>query len=70
MKREVFIKIVSAENYDWAVDIGSIPEHIRGYGHVKQAHFVEATKREWELLERFRNPDVGAAREIRVTVAA
>ena len=61
---------VSAENYDLAVDIASIPEHIRGYGHVKHAHFVEAKKREWELLERFRNPVVGAPKEIRVKVAA
>jgi len=61
---------LSADNYDLAVDIASIPEHIRGFGHVKHEHFVEAKKREWELLERFRTPASGAAREIRVKVAA
>ncbi len=61
---------LSADNYDIAVDIASMPEHIRGYGHVKQQHFVEARKRETELIARFRNPVVGAGREIRVKVAA
>ncbi len=61
---------VSSDNYDVAVDIASIPEFIRGYGHVKHKHFVEAKKREAELLERFRNPVAGGAKEIRVKVAA
>jgi indolepyruvate ferredoxin oxidoreductase len=61
---------VSADSYDLAVDIASIPEFIRGYGNVKHQHFVEAKKREWELLEKFRNPVAGAGKEIRVKVAA
>jgi indolepyruvate ferredoxin oxidoreductase len=61
---------LSMDNYELAVDIASIPEHIRGFGHVKHQHFVEAKKREWELLERFRNPATGAGKEIRVRVAA
>jgi indolepyruvate ferredoxin oxidoreductase len=61
---------LTADNYDLAVDIASIPEHIRGFGHVKHEYFVEAKKREWELLERFRNPVAGTSKEIRVRVAA
>jgi indolepyruvate ferredoxin oxidoreductase len=61
---------LSADNYDLAVDIASIPEHIRGFGHVKHEHFVEAKKREWELLERFRNPAARTSKEIRVRAAA
>jgi len=61
---------LSADNYDLAVDIASVPEFIRGFGHVKHEHFVEAKKREWELMERFRHPVAGAAKEIRVRVAA
>ena len=61
---------LSADNYDVAVDIASIPEFIRGFGHVKHQHLVEAKKREAELLERFRNPLAGASKEIRVKVAA
>jgi indolepyruvate ferredoxin oxidoreductase len=60
---------LNTDNYDMAVDIASIPEHIRGYGHVKHAHFVEAKKREAELLQKFRNP-VSGMKEIRIKVAA
>ncbi|MEQ1519357.1 MAG: DUF6537 domain-containing protein, partial [Usitatibacteraceae bacterium] len=61
---------LSGANYDVAVDLASIPEHIRGFGHVKLQHLSEAKKREAELLERFRTPGVGAHKEIRVKVAA
>ncbi|MCH7930839.1 MAG: indolepyruvate ferredoxin oxidoreductase family protein [Proteobacteria bacterium] len=44
------------DNHALAVEIASIPEHIRGYGHVKQAHLDEATAREAELLAAFRAP--------------
>jgi indolepyruvate ferredoxin oxidoreductase len=39
-----------------AVEIASIPEHIRGYGHVKRRHLSEARKKEAELLAAFRDP--------------
>jgi len=39
-----------------AVEIASIPEHIRGYGHVKEAHLHEAKAREATLLATWRNP--------------
>jgi indolepyruvate ferredoxin oxidoreductase len=39
-----------------AVDIASIPEYIRGYGHVKEAHLHEAKAREATLLATWRNP--------------
>jgi indolepyruvate ferredoxin oxidoreductase len=43
-------------NHDLAVQIAEIPEHIRGYGHVKQAHLEKAKARETELLAAFRSP--------------
>jgi indolepyruvate ferredoxin oxidoreductase len=65
------VRNVSVDNYDTTVDIASIPEHIRGFGHVKDAHFVEAKKRETELLAKFRNPNAAAqSKEIRIKVAA
>ena len=67
---EELLAKVSADNYDVAVDIASVPEFIRGYGNVKHRHFVEAKKREAELLEQFHNPQAGAGREIRIKVAA
>ncbi|MGN7839816.1 indolepyruvate ferredoxin oxidoreductase family protein [Stenotrophomonas sp. 22385] len=39
-----------------AVEIASIPEHIRGYGHVKEAHLQKAKAREAVLLAQWRNP--------------
>ncbi|MDQ3511874.1 MAG: 2-oxoacid:acceptor oxidoreductase family protein, partial [Pseudomonadota bacterium] len=43
-------------NVDLAAQIASIPEHIRGYGHVKEAHLEAAKAREAELLVQWRNP--------------
>ncbi|HHA2974221.1 TPA: indolepyruvate ferredoxin oxidoreductase family protein [Stenotrophomonas maltophilia] len=39
-----------------AVEIASVPEHIRGFGHVKEAHFEQAKAREAALLAQWRNP--------------
>ncbi len=45
---------LNAKNLSLAVDIASIPEHIRGYGHVKERHLAEAKARESELLNAYR----------------
>jgi indolepyruvate ferredoxin oxidoreductase len=47
---------ISSANYETAVQIASIPEFIRGYGHVKEAHLEKAKKSEADLLEKFKNP--------------
>ena len=47
---------LDAGNVDLAADIASIPEHIRGYGHVKEAHLHAAKAREAELLAQWDNP--------------
>jgi len=39
-----------------AVEIASVPEHIRGFGHVKEAHYAQAKAREAALLAQWRNP--------------
>ncbi len=59
----------NAENYEVAVDLASIPEHIRGFGHVKHTHYVDAKKRWDELLVEFQNPTKGV-KEIRIRQAA
>ncbi|MFC0676389.1 indolepyruvate ferredoxin oxidoreductase family protein [Lysobacter korlensis] len=43
-------------NVDLAAEIASIPEQIRGYGHVKEAHLAKAKTREAELLREWDNP--------------
>jgi indolepyruvate ferredoxin oxidoreductase len=42
------------ENLALAVKIASVPEHIRGYGHVKRRHLDSAKEKELELLVQFR----------------
>lgn len=53
--REVFDGL-STSNYDIAVDLASVPEHIRGFGHVKERHVTMAKRTEADLLSRFRDP--------------
>jgi indolepyruvate ferredoxin oxidoreductase len=60
---------INAGNYEIAVDIASMPEHIRGYGHVKGAHLKDAREREAELLQQFRNPQA-SAKLIKIRAAA
>ena len=43
-------------NHALAVEIARLPEQIRGYGHVKEAHFVKAKAKWTSLLESWRNP--------------
>ena len=47
---------LSPENHATAVELASVPEHIRGYGHVKEAHVKAAKTREAALLAAFRSP--------------
>jgi indolepyruvate ferredoxin oxidoreductase len=44
------------ENHSTAVAIASIPEEIRGFGHVKARHLKAAKAKEAELLATFRSP--------------
>ncbi len=44
-------------NHALAIEIASLPERIRGFGHVKAKSIEEAQHREAELLERFRAAD-------------
>ncbi len=47
---------LSADNHALAVEIAGVPEHIRGFGHVKQRHLEQAKRREAELLAAWRAP--------------
>ena len=49
------------DNHALAVEIASVPEHIRGYGHVKHAHLETACAKWDELLALWRRP--AAARQ-------
>src|SRR6185312_4862851 len=43
-------------NHALAVKLATIPDEIRGYGHVKQAHLAKAKRKEADLLVQWRNP--------------
>jgi indolepyruvate ferredoxin oxidoreductase len=53
---EELLAKLSHDNHALAVQIASIPDDIRGYGHVKDAKLAAAKKKEAGLLEAFRNP--------------
>ena len=54
---EMILRELDASRLPLAVEIASVPEMIRGYGHVKARHLAPAKVHEAELLERWRNPE-------------
>jgi len=52
---------LTRENLALAVEIASLPESIRGYGHVKAKSIDAARKKRDELTARYRSPGVRAA---------
>ena len=53
---EALLPKLDAGNIALAAQIASVPEHIRGYGHVKEAHLHKAKARQAELLREWDNP--------------
>ncbi len=49
-------RTLTPENHALAVQLAQIPEHIRGFGHVKEEHLKKAKAREAELLAAYRAP--------------
>ena len=44
-------------NHALAVKLASVPDDIRGYGHVKDAHLEKAKRKEADLLVQWRHPE-------------
>jgi|KBSMisStandDraft_5_1062788.scaffolds.fasta_scaffold00915_11 indolepyruvate ferredoxin oxidoreductase len=65
---EIIAKL-TPQNHGTAVDLASVPEHIRGYGHVKEAHLKTAKAREAVLLTQFRSP-LPAPAPVPITIRA
>ncbi len=53
---------LAAERLPLAAEIAAIPEHIRGYGPVKQRFLAEASARQAELMAEWRNPETARVR--------
>jgi indolepyruvate ferredoxin oxidoreductase len=51
---------LGAANHALAVEIASVPEHIRGYGHIKDEHLIEARAQRDKLLAQWRAPVAAA----------
>jgi len=52
---------LSTANHSLAVRIASIPEDIRGFGHVKERNLELALAKQADLLDQFRSPQVNRA---------
>jgi indolepyruvate ferredoxin oxidoreductase len=50
---EALLAELALANHALAVEIARVPEHIRGFGHVKEAHLAKAKALEAELLARW-----------------
>jgi len=67
---EEILATLAPGTYATAVELAGIPEHIRGYGHVKDRHLKVAKEREAKLLERLRHGPSATFRDIPITVTA
>ena len=55
---EMACRNLSRGNHSVAVELASIPEKIRGYGHVKEAAIIESKAHEKQALAIFNNPEL------------
>ncbi|HYP69923.1 MAG TPA: DUF6537 domain-containing protein, partial [Variovorax sp.] len=54
---EEVLRGLSAGNHAVALEIASLPEQIRGYGHVKERNLAAARVRWAALMEKWRRPE-------------
>ncbi|HUN68599.1 MAG TPA: DUF6537 domain-containing protein, partial [Burkholderiales bacterium] len=58
---EALLQGLGRDNHALAVEIASLPESIRGYGHIKTKSVEEARRKRDELLARYRAAPIRAA---------
>ena len=54
------LETLSPDNHHLAVALASLPDKVRGYGHVKEANVATAKVEEAELLAAFHKPQAPA----------
>jgi indolepyruvate ferredoxin oxidoreductase len=59
---EEILQSLDADNHAAAVEVARIPEQIRGYGHVKVRHLVQAQQQWTAALAAFRRPQADSPR--------
>jgi indolepyruvate ferredoxin oxidoreductase len=67
---EELLQSLDAARIPLAVEIASVPEHIRGFGPVKMRHLADAKAREAELLAQWRNPPDAASPRAKIPIRA
>jgi indolepyruvate ferredoxin oxidoreductase len=55
---DLLLATLDHDNHALAVEIASIPEQIRGYGHVKERHLAAAMTRQNDLVTAWRSPSL------------
>lgn len=50
---EKLLTETNSKNYNYAVELAQLPEHIRGYGHVKARHLKDVETNKTALFEQF-----------------
>jgi indolepyruvate ferredoxin oxidoreductase len=58
---EVMLPKLNADNHGAAVELASLAQEVRGFGHVKEAAVAKVKKKEAELLARFTSPAPAAS---------
>ncbi len=58
---ETLLRGLSRDNHALAVEIASLPESIRGFGHIKAKSVDAARSKQAQLLARYRAAPVKAA---------
>jgi indolepyruvate ferredoxin oxidoreductase len=53
---KTLLNSLSPDNHALAVEIASIPDAIRGYGHIKEKSIAEAKAKEATLLKAWHDP--------------
>ena len=61
---------LTPQNYSTAVDLASLPEHIRGYGYIKERNVRDVKLRETALLAQLRDAKTTVAQRIELVRAA
>ena len=64
------VERLSPDTISTAVDLATLPEHIRGFGPVKARHVAQVAERRTALLAQLRDPALFASRKATIPIRA
>ena len=62
LRSETSVAVCARDNLAIAVKLASMPDDVRGYGHVKERHVALAKAKQSQLLADFNDPQAAKAR--------